>query len=164
MATMFLGGLWHGASWNFVVWGLMHGAYLAVHKTILDKFPYLENSKFLKTRSAKIVSILATQYVIFMTWLAFRVEDVEALSYVLYKYVVWDFATSATEQMLSHNRIPIALILGFFVLSYISYKRNIPKILSEVKPAYWIVFLIVIMVLILFLYDANPRDFIYFRF
>lgn len=164
MATMFLGGLWHGASWNFVVWGLMHGAYLVVHKTILDKFPYLENSKFLKTRSAKIVSILVTQYVIFMTWLAFRVEDVEALSYVLYKYVVWDFATSATAQMLSHNKIPIALILGFFVLSYISYKRNIQKILSEVKPQYWIVFLIVIMVLILFLYDMNPHDFIYFRF
>ena len=30
--TMFLGGLWHGASWNFVVWGLFHGIALAAHK------------------------------------------------------------------------------------------------------------------------------------
>jgi D-alanyl-lipoteichoic acid acyltransferase DltB (MBOAT superfamily) len=30
--TMFLGGLWHGASWNFVLWGTFHGIALAVHK------------------------------------------------------------------------------------------------------------------------------------
>jgi D-alanyl-lipoteichoic acid acyltransferase DltB (MBOAT superfamily) len=33
--TMFLGGLWHGASWTFVVWGSLHGIYLAVHKLML---------------------------------------------------------------------------------------------------------------------------------
>ena len=32
MATMLLGGLWHGASWNFVVWGGLHGLYLVIHK------------------------------------------------------------------------------------------------------------------------------------
>lgn len=30
--TMFLGGLWHGASWNFVLWGMFHGVALALHK------------------------------------------------------------------------------------------------------------------------------------
>lgn len=30
--TMFLGGLWHGASWNFVLWGTFHGVALALHK------------------------------------------------------------------------------------------------------------------------------------
>ena len=32
MLTMLLGGLWHGASWNFVLWGGLHGAALGVHK------------------------------------------------------------------------------------------------------------------------------------
>ena len=109
---MFLGGLWHGASWNFVIWGLMHGVYLAVQKIFTNKFPSLKNSKFLKTRTGKIISILTTQYFIFMTWLAFRVEDFDALSYVLYKYVIWDFATNATLQIISHNIIPITLILS----------------------------------------------------
>ena len=40
--VMFLGGLWHGASWNFVMWGMLHGAYLAIHKLIMDKFPHLK--------------------------------------------------------------------------------------------------------------------------
>ena len=99
-----------------------------------------------------------------MAWLVFRVEDIDALSYVLYKYVVWDFATDATIEILSHNIIPLILIIGFFVLNYISYKRNIVKSLSEVKPVYWIGFLIIIMTSILLLYDLSPEEFIYFRF
>jgi len=42
-AVMFLGGLWYGASWNFVIWGMLHGVYLAIHKLISDKFPSLKN-------------------------------------------------------------------------------------------------------------------------
>ena len=164
ITVMFLGGLWHGASWNFVIWGLMHGVYLAVQKLITNKFPSLKNNKFLKTRTGKIISILITQYFIFMTWLAFRVEDFDALSYVLYKYVIWDFATSATLQILSHNIIPITLIVVFFILNYISYRKNIVKSLSEMKITHWAIILFGIMILILFFYDLSPEEFIYFRF
>jgi hypothetical protein len=161
---MFLGGLWHGASWNFVIWGLMHGAYLTVQKLIVKKFPKLANNTFTQKRHIKIISILVTQYFVFMAWLAFRVQDIDALSYVLYKYVIWDFATSSTIQMLSHNKLPVLLIIGFFILNYISYKRNIVENLSQIKPIYWIGFLITIIILILFFYDNTPEDFIYFRF
>ena len=164
ITVMFLGGLWHGASWNFVIWGLMHGVYLVVQKLFTNRFPSLKNNKFLKTRTGKIISILITQYFIFMTWLAFRVEDFDALSYVLYKYIIWDFATTATLQILSHNIIPITLIIGFFILNYISYKKNIVKILSEMKIIHWTIILFGIMVLILFFYDLSPEEFIYFRF
>ena len=34
LVTMFLGGLWHGAAWTFVVWGLLHGVYLVVHNLL----------------------------------------------------------------------------------------------------------------------------------
>ena len=164
ITVMFLGGLWHGASWNFVIWGLMHGVYLAVQKLMTNQFPSLKNNKFLKTRTGKIISILITQYFIFMTWLAFRVEDLDALSYVLYKYVIWDFATNATFEILSHNIIPITLIIGFFILNFISYKRDIAKSLSEMKIKHWTIILFGIMILILFFYDLSPEEFIYFRF
>ena len=164
ITVMFLGGLWHGASWNFVIWGLMHGAYLAVQKLITNKFPSLKNNGFLKTRTGKIISILATQYIIFMTWLAFRVQDIDALSYVLYKYVIWDFATNATLEILSHNKITMILIIVFFILNNISYKRNIVKLLSEIKIVYWTGILFGVIILILLFYDLSPEEFIYFRF
>ena len=134
ITVMLLGGLWHGASWNFVIWGLMHGAFLAIQKIILNSFPSLKNNSFLHSRSGKIITIIGTQYLIFMTWLAFRVEDFEKLSYVLYKYVVWDCVVDSTLFLvISHNKIPIILIIGFFLLHYISYKRNLVKLLSEIK-------------------------------
>jgi len=164
VTVMFLGGMWHGASWNFVIWGLMHGAYLAVQKLFTNKFPKLKDNKLIQKRYIKIISILGTQYFVFMAWLAFRVQDIDALSYVLYKYVIWDFAMDSTIQMLSHNKLPIVLIVGFFILNYISYKRNIVEKLSKVRPIYWIGFLISVMLLIFFFYDTTPESFIYFRF
>jgi alginate O-acetyltransferase complex protein AlgI len=164
MTVMIIGGLWHGASWNFLVWGALHGGYLGIHKIIVKKFPSLEDSKLLKSKKIKIISILTTQYFIFLAWLAFRVEDINALPYVLYKYVVWDFAIDSTIQIMSHNKLPILLIVGFFILNYISYKRDLTKIISELKIRYWILILFGIMTLILLFYDPFPEEFIYFRF
>ena len=162
--VMIIGGLWHGASWNFLIWGALHGGYLAIHKIIVKKFPSLEDSKLLRSRKIKIISILVTQYFIFLAWLAFRVEDINALPYVLYKYVIWDFATDATVQIILHNKLPLLLIVGFFILNYISYKRDITKKLSELKIRYWVLILFGMMTLILLFYDPFPEEFIYFRF
>ncbi len=164
LTVMIIGGLWHGASWNFLIWGALHGGYLAIHKIIVKKFPIFEDNKLLKSKKIKIISILTTQYFIFLAWLAFRVEDINALPYVLYKYVVWDFATDATIQIMSHNKLPLLLIVGFFILNYISYKRDLTKTLSELKIRYWILILFGIMTLILLFYDPFPEEFIYFRF
>ena len=162
--VMIIGGLWHGASWNFLIWGALHGGYLIIYRTFERKFPSLKDSNFLKSKKIKIISILTTQYFVFLAWLAFRVEDINELSYVMYKYVIIDFATDATIQIMSHNKLPIFLIIGFFILNYISYKKDITRIISELKIRYWILILFVIMTLILLFYDPFPEEFIYFRF
>ena len=162
--VMFLGGLWHGASWNFLIWGALHGGYLVIYKFLVKKIPYLEDSELLKSKKAKIVSIIVTQYFVFLAWLTFRVEDINALPYVMYKYLVWDFAIDSTIEIISHNKLPIVLIIGFFILNYISYKKDLTKKLSELKSKYWILILITILTLILLFYDPFPEEFIYFRF
>ena len=74
------------------------------------------------------------------------------------------FATDSTIQIISHNKLPIVLIVGFFILNYISYKKDLTKKLSELKSKYWILILITILTLILLFYDPFPEEFIYFRF
>ena len=162
--VMIIGGLWHGASWNFLIWGALHGGYLIIYKLLAKKIPLLEDSELLKSKKAKIVSIIVTQYFVFLAWLTFRVEDINALPYVMYKYLVWDFATDSTIQIISHNKLPIVLIIVFFILNYISYKKDLTKKLSELKSKYWILILITVVTLILFFYDPFPEEFIYFRF
>ena len=161
--SMLLMGLWHGASWNFLIWGGLHGIFLAVF-TVLRKKYYKPTEPFFKSKFGKIFSIIITQYLVFFTFIAFRVQDLDALPYLFYKYLVWDFAINETVQILSHNQIPIILIVGFFILHYISYKKNIVKTLSEIKIVYWMGILLGMMTLILFFYDLSPEEFIYFRF
>ena len=71
--TMFLGGLWHGANWKFVVWGTAHGLALALHKAMkptLDKLP--------KARSIRFCSWLLTFVFVICLWIFFRAADVSA--------------------------------------------------------------------------------------
>ena len=131
---------------------------------IKEKFPHLKIHPFFKSKFGKIISILITQYFVFLAWLTFRVEDINVLPYVMYKYLVWDFAIDSTIQIISHNKLPIVLIIGFFILNYISYKKDLTKKLSELKSKYWILILITILTLILLFYDPFPEEFIYFRF
>jgi alginate O-acetyltransferase complex protein AlgI len=163
--VMFLGGLWHGASWNFVIWGVLHGSYLAVHKALLHKFPILENNKFFKSKIGKIISILVTQYLVFLAWIAFRVHDFNDMIYSMNKYVFFDFQTQGIKYFITYHKVPIVLMVLFMILSFISYKKmNITERISNLKLVYWSVFLAIIILSILFFYSGNPEDFIYFKF
>jgi D-alanyl-lipoteichoic acid acyltransferase DltB (MBOAT superfamily) len=63
LITMILGGLWHGAAWNFVIWGVYHGSILAIHRYLTRQF---------KIVIPKIVAIfLMFQFTLF-GWLLFR--------------------------------------------------------------------------------------------
>jgi D-alanyl-lipoteichoic acid acyltransferase DltB (MBOAT superfamily) len=163
--VMFLGGLWHGASWNFVIWGLLHGAYLALHKIISNRFPQLQIHPFFKTRSGKIISILITQYFVFLAWIPFRVEDSEAMWYSIQKFIIFDFKTEGIGEFMSTNIISIVLILLFLVLHGIAFRKtNLIEYLSKLKLRYWTIVITSIMLAVVLFYNGNPESFIYFRF
>ena len=67
MATMLLGGLWHGASWTFVVWGGLHGLYLAVERTLRSRF-----AGYVPGRLALFGLGLLTYALVNITWVFFR--------------------------------------------------------------------------------------------
>jgi alginate O-acetyltransferase complex protein AlgI len=163
--VMFLGGLWHGASWNFVIWGMLHGLYLAIHKIILDKFPFLKNHSFFRTKIGFIISVLVTQYLVFLTWIPFRVQDFNDLVYSMEKYIFLDFATEKTTIIILEHRFEILIMALFFLLHLISYKKpNLPERISHYRLPFWGLFLTVIILGILFFFDGNSEDFIYFQF
>jgi D-alanyl-lipoteichoic acid acyltransferase DltB (MBOAT superfamily) len=69
LLTMLLGGLWHGASWTFVVWGGLHGLYLIVERG-LRKW-YGQRAIF-DSSLGQIVIMLATYVAVLITWVFFR--------------------------------------------------------------------------------------------
>jgi len=76
MATMLLGGLWHGAGWTFVVWGGLHGLYLVINnawqaiRIRLGQDPRLPLS-----RPMHILSVLITFIAVVFAWVFFRSAD-----------------------------------------------------------------------------------------
>lgn len=69
MLTMVIGGLWHGASWNFVIWGGIHGGMLALER-LMGK-----NSFYGKAPA--VVKIPLTFFILLITWVFFRAENFE---------------------------------------------------------------------------------------
>jgi D-alanyl-lipoteichoic acid acyltransferase DltB (MBOAT superfamily) len=76
MITMGLGGLWHGASSNFVVWGLLHGAALVVER--LFERSSISLSRFPGGRLSAVLAWLITFHFVCVTWVFFRSPSLEA--------------------------------------------------------------------------------------
>ena len=89
MGTMLLGGLWHGASWNFVLWGAMHGILLLCHRRLI-KLSQIKHLFTIAPRFTILIGWFVTQYFIFMTWLVFRVEDTSMMLRSLKTFVGYD--------------------------------------------------------------------------
>ena len=165
ITVMFFGGLWHGASVNFIIWGVLHGTYLIIHKIILDKVPSLKNNSFFKTKLGRLIAIFVTQYFIFLTWISFRVSEVDHMIYSMQKYVILDFQITQTLEVIYSHKISIFLLVLFIFLHYVTYKKEgIKEKISNLSYPYWILFLVSVILGILLLYDGNPEDFIYFKF
>ena len=71
MLTMVLGGLWHGASWNFVIWGAIHGTALIGHKVWMELRPKLGSPPVLGAAG----SLVLTQVVVVVAWVFFRSQS-----------------------------------------------------------------------------------------
>ncbi|WP_395611536.1 MBOAT family O-acyltransferase [Allosphingosinicella sp.] len=77
MGTMLLGGLWHGASWNFVIWGALHGTVLAIERLWRDFRP-----KAWKP-IPNWLGILITFHIVLLGWIFFRAQGFDtALAYI----------------------------------------------------------------------------------
>ncbi len=163
LTVMILGGLWHGSSFNFIIWGALHGSYLVIHKLINDRIPDVKLS-FFKTKFGKIIAILITQYFVFLAWIPFRIQNPDMILYAMEKYLFFDFQVQQFQTTLSENLFSTVLIILFIILNFISYKKNILEKISNLRIFYWMLFLSGVMILILFFFDGNSEDFIYFKF
>lgn len=165
MITFFLLGLWHGPGWNYIIFGVLHGIYVTADTLIRKRFPSLGAHGFFKTKIGKFSSIVVTQYLVVLAFIAFRVKDLDNMWYSIQKYVLLDFRLADTLTFISTHKLSIGLAILFVVLHLISYKKgNLPEQISKFGLAKWTVFLASIMFIIFFTYNSSQTSFIYFQF
>jgi alginate O-acetyltransferase complex protein AlgI len=89
MITMTLGGLWHGASWTFVVWGILHGALLIGHRlfeAVCKRHVWLD--RILQTRCGTICRVLTTFLCVCVGWVFFRSTTFAGAATILQRLVI----------------------------------------------------------------------------
>jgi len=170
--TMILGGLWHGAAWNFLFWGFYQGFILAVHKIsetlkITNLFNYLKNF-------SDYVCIIITQYFVFFGWLLFRVPDIDKLAFLMKKYLIFNFTNGFNEFSIIFHEFTIPIVfMGLFIIlhiySYLSEKYSpsneslIQKIANK-DLFYWSLFIFTVVMALYLLAPSHSMPFIYFQF
>jgi len=163
MLTMLLGGLWHGASWNFVVWGGLHGLALIVHK--LYKTKYSDNYTFSKPvkRLYTTLSWLLTMVFIMVTWVFFRAQTFGTAAQVL--------KNMFTVKGDVNYSIPLGVIILFAItfIGHVLGEKYFYKVEGDQKHIFkrpyfqGALFGIIIFAVLLFGSDDN-QAFIYFQF
>lgn len=81
--TMVIGGLWHGASWNFVLWGALHGIALCIHKQFMKTKKISKD--FVPSLPKFIMGVLGTYLFTNFCWIFFRITDIRVIGQLLYR-------------------------------------------------------------------------------
>ena len=84
MTTMVLGGLWHGASWSFVIWGFLHGLYLGLNHAFRAFCGPQLSARLDRSRVFCILSWLLTMLAVIVAWVLFRAETLRGAGKILY--------------------------------------------------------------------------------
>ena len=167
MGTMLLGGLWHGASWNFALWGGMHGLLLLCHRRLI-KLSQIKKIFTIAPRTSVFIGWLVTQYFIFMTWLVFRVEDTSMMLRSLKTFVGYDAHWDIHEfyeSLPDVKLMTMGLVLFFIIAHGFSGKLGGFKIwLSKQNSVAWGLICGLLITATFLLRPAETVEFIYFRF
>ena len=156
MLVMLLGGLWHGAAWNFLIWGLIHGAWLALERVMGKKSFY--------ATMPRILRVSLTFFIVCVSWVFFRAASLpEAWTYCLQLFGLRDLPATAS---LLNGLIYQPYYVGTFLLSavivwFAPQTWDWTRKLTQTKVAIMLL-LFVLSILLLTAQAYNP--FIYFIF
>ena len=167
LTTMLLGGLWHGASLRFIIWGALHGFALALHKSFREIFPEKnEENSFISRRILPIIYTFITFHFVAFCWIFFRAKDFSIAMNVIENIGKVTFDPHQWKVIIEgYRNIFLLLVIGF-IWHFFPAKWNLfLKNSFEKTPligkalilafVFWIVYATA---------STGPQPFIYFQF
>lgn len=164
MITMFLGGLWHGASWNFVMWGTLHGVALALHKMWMAITGQRQGTPH-RHRWVQVLCVVGTFHFACLCWIFFRNKEF-ASSITMIRQIFTNFHPELLWQLLTGYWQVFALMALGYVLHFApqSLEQRCKQAFTRLPMAAYVVILVVMIVLIIQVKSSDIQPFIYFQF
>ncbi|WP_218944306.1 MBOAT family O-acyltransferase [Marinicella rhabdoformis] len=158
MFTMLLGGLWHGASWTFVLWGFLHGLYLLIERGLKRcSWPKL----FSSTAIQWLFSLMTLLFVVW-AFVVFRAENMTQVSEMFRAM----FGMQLVDDLLSWD-VWMGFVLAAFVTLLLVQWRLRHRLMSDVLMAmpWWCRSALLFVCVVLIILGSGEKDaFIYFQF
>ena len=161
LITMILGGLWHGASFRFIIWGAIHGVALAGHKLWMELFPNIKTGNFF----IKLLGIFVTFNLVCFAWIFFRAHDMKAVGEML-SQIGTSFDFALIPEILRSYWIVFTIIFVGFAIHWLpaTFKEFYRGVF--IKTPIWLKVIITVLVVIIIFQakSSNVQPFIYFQF
>lgn len=157
LITMILGGLWHGASWTFALWGLMHGLGITLVHGLrkIGLTPWI-------AKIPKPILIFTTFHFVTLTWIFFRASDMETAIRVLNGPLTSSFENFL--EFIQHHLFSVILILLFLVTHRWDSHKTIRVFVKKLPPsALWVILGFIWFISITFNLTSTDK-FIYYDF
>ncbi|HEB9337233.1 TPA: MBOAT family protein [Campylobacter coli] len=164
-----LSGIWHGAGWGFIIWGILHAAAMVVHRI----YSFWANGKnFLNSKVYKIFAWFITFNFINIAWVFFRSENLSGAISILKSMfgiawvelpVRWHLTRALLERIQGSNETLFFTIITFILCLYCN---NSIQMLNNFKPNIKnsIITMLLLYIAILTLISVPYTEFIYFNF
>ena len=178
MVTFFISGIWHGAGWTFILWGVYHGLFVSIHRiySLLKK----PNENYVKSKSKIIFNIFLTNVVVFLSWVLFRSSDLDsALNFYLILFNIFDGSwlnIIKTENFISLI-ILTALLLSCYclpntyqIMNYkvktktYTMKKSLKNLFISMRKYYIDLTIIIFFILYYVRFSFENKPFIYYQF
>ena len=158
--VMLLGGLWHGAAWTFVVWGLIHGVCLVIERGLRAVF---KDAAWTRTLGVQILLGLATYVVVCITWIFFRAQDfgtaLGLLAAMTGNLPIAGEAILSTRVILQVALVTAGLLGAHWLLRHTTLETVVARTPRWALTGAWS-----LMLFTLILTQGNGNAFIYFQF
>src|SRR4051794_7747382 len=157
--VMFIGGLWHGAAWTFVAWGLLHGSYLAIErliKAVVRPAPWIDNF------AAQFGIGLTTYFAVLVAWVYFRASDFGTASRLIggmFGAHSRPDAILSTREILQVALVTIGLLIAHWSMRETSIEAVVQRLPRWVVGGAWF-----LMAGAIILTQGSSNAFIYFQF
>ena len=158
MLTMLLGGLWHGASWRFVVWGGLHGVYLALER-LLRRF--WGGARWLERLPVQVLLMGITYFFVCIAWVFFRAQDFSTAFTMLRAMFAGPAGHSLVERLdiVMVLAVTIGMLSGHWLMREKGLEHQVQRMPWWVRAA-----LLALLLAGLALAPGDDRAFIYFQF
>lgn len=163
--TMLLGGLWHGASLQFLFWGGIHGVSLATHKLTMHLFPSFKATGRDMTRLRRIFGVLFTFNLVCAGWIFFRADSME-MARQMFSQIFTDFhASIAWDFVVGYKWVVLLMVIGYLLhFAPSSLESRFKDVLSGAPLLLHAAMITALIWIIFQIKSGDIQPFIYFQF